>query len=1209
MSGAAAKRTRTLCPYCGVGCGLVVDHEGDRVVSVSGDVSYPVNRGRTCAKPVALPEAVRASDRATMPLLRERRDGPRREAGWEQAIGTVAARLAAIRAEHGPEAIAFYISGQLLTEDYYAVNKLAKGFIGTNNVDSNSRLCMSSAVAGYDASFGSDGPPAAYADIEAASCFFLLGSNTAACHPIIWARIRDRQSTGAEVIVVDPRLTETARAADLHLQVKPGTDLALLNAMLHVIEREGMLDRRFIDDHTEGFVDTLAVAAEWTPQRAGEVCGIGADQIVAAAKMFAGSAGSLAMWSMGANQSSVGTLKNRAIHNLCLASGQIARVGAGPFSLTGQPNAMGGRETGGLAHLLPGYRKVANPDDRAAIEAHWGCAEAGTAIAPAPGHCATDLFEALADGRVKAVWICATNPAVSFPDSARAIEALGAAELVICQDAYHPTETSALADIFLPAAGWPEKEGTMTNSERRVGLVQKVCEPPGEALADWEIFARVGRAMGWEKQFGWADAAAVYDEFAACTAGRVCDVSGLSHRRLREQGSIQWPCPAEQAAVRRGREETAGTARLYLDRRFPTPNGRARFAVTEHAEPAEMPDPEFPLTLTSGRVAGQWHTMTRTGKSRKLLAADPEPFCEIHPIDGRRGGVRDGALLRIVSRRGSAIVKARFDATIGQGVAFAPFHWGALHTDPGAGTLNQTTIAAIDPISRQPELKACAVRVEPVGAPLARRASADTAGSAAAKSLVVVGTGMAGLAVVEAVRERADRSAWEITMLGREPEPPYNRIMLSRLLTREQPPAIELQTPSWYRRNAIDLRTGVEVKGVDTAAKTVALDDGSTVSYDALVIATGSQPAAPPIPGIDLPGVVAFRTAADAADILRRAAAVSHGRAVVIGGGLLGLEAARGLIDLGRPTTVVHLLDRLMETQLDPAAARLVARRIRELGAEIRFEHLTEEIYGDGKVEGVRFRDGTEIETDLIVVATGIRPDVELARAAGLEVERGIVVDDELRSSAASVWAVGECAQHRGNVYGLWAPLQEQAKVAGATIAGDPAAFNATLPATTLKVMGVDLYCAGRPAANDDDEDEIVIADGRSGAYRKIVIRDGRMVGAILLGDLSASRRLSELARSGDQIPDDLMGALVAGLATGPPCDADGSELVCSCNAVDAATIQKAIREGALTKLEQVMVATKAATGCGGCSSDVEALLAEAESERRAEFRALARGR
>jgi len=1165
--------TPTQCPYCGVGCGLLADVEDGRLVAVRGDRHHPTNRGRTCRKPLGLPFAVHAPDRATTPLWRADRDARFEHVGWEDVLGTVAGKLRAIVDEHGPDAVAFYISGQLLTEDYYAVNKLAKGFLGTNNVDSNSRLCMSSAVAGYAGAFGFDGPPPAYADIALADCFLLLGTNTAACHPILWSRIRDRQGEGAFVICADPRATQTARKSDLHLPVRPGTDLALLNALLHVVERDGLLDDAFIARHTTGSEEALAVARDWTPNRAAAVCGVDADLIEQAAHRFAGASSAMALWSMGANQSTVGTLKNRALINLCLATGQIGRPGSGPLSLTGQPNAMGGRETGGLAHLLPGYRNVADEQDRAAIEQHWGIAPG--AISPNPGLPAVALFDALEEGRVKAVWIIATNPLVSLPDAGRARAALERAELVVVQDPHHPTETSSLAHAVLPAAAWPEKEGTMTSSERRVGLVRRAVSPPGDARADWQIVAGLARHLGYGDAFAWPDAAAVFDEFAACTAGRPCDLSGMSHARLKPTGGLQWPCPSQEV------DEHEGTARLYADKRFPTPDGRARFAPTPHADPAESPGPDFPILLTTGRVADQWHSMTRTGHSPSLVAAAGKPTVSVHPLDGEVARLEDGGQATVVSRRGSARFTVSFDETLPPGVAFAPFHWGALHAGAGAGALNALTIAAVDPTSGQPELKAAAVRLEPVprrDEPVRRRAPA------APRRLVVVGTGMSGLAVVEEALRRRPAEHWKILMLGEEPGPVYNRVQLSKLLARTAGPGeLELRPLSWYARHKVDLRGGCRAETLDVAGRVVVDEAGEPHPYDALVIATGSRAFVPPIAGAGLPHVDVFRTWRDA-DAL--AATPPGRRAVVVGGGLLGLEAAAGLHARGVAVTVVELAGHLMNLQLDPGASAMLRRDLERQGIACRVGRSAVAI----EPRRVILDDGAELPCERVVVAAGVRAETSLARAAGLACERGIVVDDELRTSAPGVWAVGECAEHRGVVYGLWAPLAEQARVAGALIAGDPAAWHGAVQATTLKVSGVDVYAGGGSAAPaPPGHDEIVHSDTRRGIYRRFVLDGERMVGGSLVGDASAARQLSDLLRSGDEVPSQLLDG--GGGAAAKPLFAEPGATVCSCNAVTVGEVQAAIRNGGLRTMAQVGVVTRATTGCGGCSGDVQDLL------------------
>lgn len=1218
------REIRTTCPYCGTGCGLVATVENGRLTAVAGDRLHPVNRGATCQKPLRLPDSVAAADRARQVLLRPSADHRWEASGWDAGLQHVAERIAALRESHGPDSLSMYVSGQLLTEDYYAAVKLVKGFLGTNNLDSNSRLCMSSAVAGYKGSLGSDGPPPSYADLAQADCLLVLGSNAAACHPIVWGRVQARRREGSAVIVVDPRRTPTAEAADLHLQVRPGSDLPLLNALLHVIARDGLLDTTFLERHTTGLDDALAVAREWTPERAAEACGITAESIELAAHRFGTSQRAMALWSMGANQSAVGTLKNQALINLCLATGNIGRAGTGPLSLTGQPNAMGGRESGGLAHLLPGYRSVASSEDRLELRRAWRLPPRAPGISPQAGVPATELCEAIERGEVRAVWIVATNPVVSQPDAERFAAALRMCELVIVQDAFHPTETGALAHVLLPAAGWPEKDGTMTNSERRVSLVRRALDPPGEALPDWEIFARVGRALGHAEAFAWEDAAAVYDEYAALTAGRLCDVSALSHERLLREGPLQWPVPR-----RRTGDDHPGTPRLYGSRRFPTPDGRARLVAAPHSDPVDAPSEEFPLMLTTGRVAGQWHTMTRTGKSPALLAAEPEPFLELHAEDALAAGLRDGELVRIRSRRGAAHLKLRISDRVAPGVAFAPFHWGDLHLEAGRLPLNGVTSPALDPTSKQPELKATAICVE--AEPLAQSARVPGASSAeppshaspastgrrqgSVRDLLVVGTGMAAMATVEAAL--AHDPSLQVTLVGREPDPPYDRVALSHLLAGKVAEGrLALKPAAWFAERGVRLIAGAEVTALDLEEGIATLGAGGapgvasqTIPFGKLVLATGSQPALPPIAGIRRPGVIPFRTLGQVREILNMSERART--AVVVGGGLLGIEAARALRGRGLSVTLIHRADRLMETQLDEVGARLLARALTDI--DVILEGSTSAFVGEevdpaaprtqagggatsggadahaSPVSAVLLADGARIPADLAVVATGIRPETALAQASGLEVRRGIVVDDSLRASAPNVWAVGECAEHRGVVHGLWPPLRAMAHAAGATIAGRPGAFHGALTATTLKVSGVDLFCAGDPALEQGDE-ELLELDTRRGRYKRLIVRDGRLAGATLLGDMTDAPRLRELAVSGASVPDDVFSAAMPETAT-------GDELVCSCQAVPRATIEAAIRNHNLRSVEQVGRHTQAGTGCGGCRLRVQGLLDDAEAE------------
>ena len=549
---AVERWSKSYCPYCGVGCGLLAGIKDGAVHKIKGDPDHPSSLGDLCLKAVYLPEILRTPDRLLYPQIRSCQEGPFKRASWDETMNYLGRRFREIIAEHGPDAVAFYGSGQLTTEEYYIANKLAKGFIGTNNFDTNSRLCMSSAVVGYQTSLGSDGPPGSYADIDEANCLLLIGSNTADCHPVIFKRIKARKNDDPKrvtIIAVDPRRTETADFADLHLPIRPGSDIALLNSMLYVLLDENLIDRQFIARQTKGFAALLDTIKRYPPKLAEKICGVPECLIVEAALIFGMAKTAMSLWSMGVNQSSAGVHKNNAIHNLHLATGKIGKPGCGPFSLTGQPNAMGGREVGGLAHMLPGYRSVENSKHRQEVERFWGvpCAS----ISPEPGLPALEQFEALAAGKLKALWILCTNPAASAPETDLIEKALRQAELVVVQDAYHPTATSRLAHVLLPAAQWSEKEGVMTNSERRVTYMPQLVDPPGEALPDWQIIARFAHAMGFDAAFSYDSTETIFTEYAALTENTLCDCSGMSYRAAQGKGAAAMALFKEKTPVER----------------------------------------------------------------------------------------------------------------------------------------------------------------------------------------------------------------------------------------------------------------------------------------------------------------------------------------------------------------------------------------------------------------------------------------------------------------------------------------------------------------------------------------------------------------------------------------------------------------------------------------------------------------------------------
>jgi len=692
----------SICPYCGVGCRLRVEGSGGKPERIRGVEDAPANLGGICAKGALLHEAIPAPDRLTHPQFRRSRSSHFVPSNWKTVFQYLREWLHDIVSTSGPDSVAFYGSGQLDTETSYLACKLFKGHLGTNNTDSNSRLCMAAAVAGYRTSLGSDGPPTCYDDIELADVIFIIGSNMAEAHPVTFDRIRAAKQARPDlcVIVADPRRTPTVQGADIHLPVKPGGDIALLNALARLLLNHRAADIDFIARHTNGFEEFRQFLVG---QDMGELCdtaGIGEGMLDAIAAKIASARGLLSFYCMGLNQSIVGMWKNNCLINLHLLTGQIGKPGAGPFSLTGQPNAMGGREAGLLSHQLPGYRFVDSAEHRQHLEHAWN-RPAGS-IKSAPGLTAVEMFRALEKGQLKAIWIAGTNPMVSIPDLHQVRRALKKAQLVVVQDAYHPTETTQMAHVLLPAAQWGEKDWTSTNSERMVSHSPQLFPAPGVAMPDWQILARMGQALGFNG-FAQQSAAEVWDEFRHLTTSRPCDMTGITSARLRTEKHLQWPCPTE---------DHPGSKRRYLDRIFPTPDGRAVFLARDHREPREMPDHEFPFVLTTGRLYTHWHTLTRTAKCDKLVRREPGPFVEIHPEDAARIGAGNGAQVQISSRRGTIQVSVRVSTGVAQGMVFLPFHWGDLFAPENAA--NYLTISAIGRVAKQPELKFCAVNVERV---------------------------------------------------------------------------------------------------------------------------------------------------------------------------------------------------------------------------------------------------------------------------------------------------------------------------------------------------------------------------------------------------------------------------------------------------------------------------------------------------------------
>lgn len=737
----ATDRVRTVCSYCGVGCGIVLDiaagPDGRRtVVKASGDKEHPSNAGRLCTKGATGADLLAAPGRLTTALARPDRSERPTPLGRDAAIEETARRLRSVLDTHGPDAVALYVSGQMTLEAQYLANKLAKGFIGTNTIESNSRLCMASAGSGYKLSLGADGPPGSYEDFAHADVFLVTGANMADCHPILFLRMMERVKAGAKLIVVDPRRNATAAKADLYLRIRPGTDLALLNGLLHLLVENGHTDPDFIAEHTEGWERMSAFLRDYPPAAVAEITGIPEDDIRRAARWIGEAGDWMSCWTMGLNQSTHGTWNTNAIVNLHLATGTICRPGSGPFSLTGQPNAMGGREMGYMGPGLPGQRSVLVDEERAFTEELWGVPP-GTLRADGSGRGTIDMFRRMAEGEIKACWIICTNPVASVANRRTVIEGLEAAEFVVTQDVFADTETNAYADVVLPAALWAESEGVMINSERTLTLSRRATDPPGEAWPDWRIIAAVARAMGYEEAFGYTSAEEVFAEITRASNPRTgYDLRGVTYERLRGT-PVQWPSADVDGPARNpvryvndgvSQELTVRPDGTVPRLAFPTPSGRAVFHARPHLPPAEIPDEDFPYVLNTGRLQHQWHTLTKTAKIAKLNRLDPGPFVEIHPDDAAALGIGEDDRVEVASRRGRAVLPARITDRVRAGECFAPFHWNDLFGEYLG--VNAVTNDAVDPISFQPGLKVCAVRLAKVAAPAPRREPAGTEGAA-----------------------------------------------------------------------------------------------------------------------------------------------------------------------------------------------------------------------------------------------------------------------------------------------------------------------------------------------------------------------------------------------------------------------------------------------------------------------------------------------
>lgn len=1155
------KTVTTTCCYCGVGCGIKIHKDNAGKLQLSGDEDHPVNKGMLCSKGMNLHYTVMdKTDRLLYPEMRYNKILPRQRVSWDTALDRVAAVFTTLIKKYGPDCVAFYVSGQYLTEEYYVANKLMKGFIGSNNIDSNSRLCMSSAVAAYKMSLGEDSVPLCYEDIELADCIFVSGANPAWCHPILWRRVEAAKVANPhlKIIVSDPRKTQTCSLADVHLQLKPGSDITLHHAIGRLLIENGQIDIDFIKNHSEGFDAYQRQVMQHSLEEAATICGVSENDLRKVAAYIGLSKGFITMWTMGLNQSVVGVNKNLSLINLNLITGKIGKPGSGPFSLTGQPNAMGGREVGGLANLLAAHKNLTSEADRKFMQQYWG----GVAISADAGYTATQMFEALNDGRLKAIWIMGTNPLVSLPNARLAEEGLKKAKFVVVQEISDKPETLQYADVILPAAAWAEKEGTMTNSERRITYLNKITDTPGEALADGEILCRFAQKMGF-KGFDYTHPSEIYDEHARLTEGTNIDISGLNYSILKEKRSVQWPYKKQETGF--------GQQRLFTDRVFYTPSQKAIIHSFDDSNKSEQPTAEHPLILTTGRIRDQWHTMSKTGKVNKLKKHIANAFLEIHPDDAVVRNIDENDLVTVKSARGEVRVNATISTTIRRGVVFLPMHWGKILSSD-LNRANNVTNNLVDPISKEPDFKFSAVEVARYQKPK--------------QKIVIIGAGAGAFGFVKSYR--ALNKVDEIEIFSKEDHPFYNRVLLPDYINGAQNWQQLIKMKDQEELDlGIKLHRGLSVENINRQNNIILDNKGRKHSYDKLIIATGSRAATIK----DMPkmgGIFTMRTRNDADDFINYLDQ-KNGKVVIVGGGLIGIEMAASLKEMNIDVSIIHRSSKLMDKQLDNLGSQLLHEELQEKGIDVFYNDEIERIIGGKKVTGIKLKSGQEINCQAIILGIGTIPNIELARACGLDCKRGVLVDEYLQTSDKNIFAVGEIAEFKGSLYGITAAAEQQAGIVAQFLNGNISQYyEGSLQMNILKVHGAELCSLGLTTipAGDEAYEEVLFIDKAKRYYKKCIIYNDRLVGAILIGDKSEFVEFKDLIENKIELSEKRLELLRSGNKADPIL----GKLICSCGNVGEGNIINKIKEGN-SNLISLCKASGAGMGCGSCRSEIQAIL------------------
>ncbi len=1083
------------------GYGIVVDKLHNGKLKIKGNPEHPTNKGIVLSENLSSRFIKQdTSDRITAPEMRWSKDHPMEKTSWDTALERAASVFKSLIRKYGPNSVGFYISGNCLTEEAYLANKISKGFIGTNNIDSEASMLMGASIIANKKTFGDDTIPVSYDDIELADTFLVSATNVARNHAVLFERLKRHKENKAavKVIVVAPRSTETSSLADLHLQIIPGTECILYNAIAKRLIDRNKIDTKFVSKHTNNSEALKELLSQTSIAQAAKTCGITVAEIKIAAKYIGNAKGFLNIWNTSLNQITHSEEINTALLNLSLLTGHIGKPGSGPLALVKHSNAMGIREVGAASNLLIAHKNLADPKHRKEVGEFWG----SDRISGTPGLSAIEMFDALEKGTLKAIWILGSNPINSFPNPKKIERALAKANFVVVQELSHAAKTCKYADVLLPATGWLEKEGTLTNSERRINFLPKVIDAPGTILSDTEILWRFAQKMNFPG-FNYQNISEVFDEYCSLTKGTKIDISGLSHQRLKEIETIQWPVT---------HKNHKGTLRRYTDHIFDTPNGKAAFNMTPSYEGSNITNSEFPLILTTEYIKEQRHKKINTNQKQLESILKEEAYIQINGVDAHKRNLKDEDIAVIKSTFGTARVPVKVNYDIKRGVVFMPVHLGSILNNDSEISEHTDTNKQIP--YQEPDFRYTPIEVTKYIKPQ--------------QKIILIGAGAAAFRFVKTYRQKNENDTIEI--FSTEEHPFYNRILLpeyvSEELTWEQ---LQKVKDGELQKLNVLLHANNPIKKIDKKAKTITDSKDTKYNYDILLMATGSRAVLPQDTQIELPGRFTMRTKNDADGLKNYLEATKlpyeEQHVVIVGGGLLGLELAAALNKRKINITIIQRAGRLMERQLDRITSRLLSQDVQERGIQIYFDNEVSTVFESEEVNSlsVNLKTGKTLSANAIVYAIGTRPNIELAKSARLTTQRGIVVNEYLQTSDPAIFAMGEIAEFNNQLFGITAAAEQQADIAAKYILGNRNNhYKGSVYINILKFEDLDLCSLGTIdfPENDPSYEEVLLMDVSRRFYKRCIIKDDCLIGAILMGDKNEFERFKQLIEDKTELAD-----------------------------------------------------------------------------------------